>query len=170
MTKEFNIRALKSRDWMQFRDIRLEALRDYPKSFGAKYADELRLTEEEWRARLDNPQDRIFGLFHRNHLIGTNGVVTFNGDPEGKTALMIMWYMRSGYQKRGLFFELVKAGIDWAEAEPRFDRILVDYRDGNEASRRANQQHGFTYIGRKPKTWPDGITDDLVMYERRFER
>ena len=103
-------------------------------------------------------------------LIGTNGICTNREDESGKTALMIMWYMRSGYQGRGLFSGLVKAGIDWAEAEPRFERICVNHRDGNEASRKSNQKHGFTYIGQDPWTWPDGKTADLVMYERRFER
>jgi RimJ/RimL family protein N-acetyltransferase len=170
VSKEFNIRALTGDDWKKFRDIRLEALHFYPENFGAQYADELQLTENQWRARLDSPIDRVFGLFHNNLLIGTNGVMTHYGDPEGKTALMIMWYMRTGYQGQGLFHDLIKAGIDWAESEPRFNRILVDHRDGNEASRRSNQKHGFTYIGRKPKTWPDGETHDLVMYERKFER
>lgn len=170
MSKEFNIRALCGKDWMKFRDIRLEALRDYPGNFGALYADELQLAPEQWRARLDDTSGRVFGLFQHDHLIGLNGVVTHRDDPEGKTALMIMWFMRAGYQGQGLFHDLVKAGIDWAEAEPRFDRILVDHRDGNEASRKSNQKHGFTCVGREPKKWPDGKTEDMVLYKKVFER
>jgi RimJ/RimL family protein N-acetyltransferase len=170
MSKEFNIRALNGRDWQAFRDIRLEALRDYPGNFGAQYADELRLEKQQWIDRIEDPMGKIFGLFHGTHLIGTNGVCTYRDDPTGKTALMIMWYMRSGYQGRGLFSDLVKAGIDWAEAQPCFDCIRVHHRDGNEASRKSNQKHGFNYIEQEPWTWPDGKTVDLVMYERRFER
>ncbi len=170
MSKEFNIRALQGRDWQAFRDIRLEALRNFPGNFGAHYADELRLEKPDWIGRIEDPQGKIFGLFHGATLIGTNGICTNREDESGKTALMIMWYMRSGYQGRGLFSGLVKAGIDWAEAEPRFERICVNHRDGNEASRKSNQKHGFTYIGQDPWTWPDGKTADLVMYERRFER
>lgn len=170
MSKEFNIRALDAKDWQAFRDVRLEALRHYPGNFGAHYADEVKLTPAEWGTRLTDPKERIFGLFEGKHLIGTNGVVTYRDDPEGKTALMIMWYMRAGYQGRGLFEDLVKAGVDWAESETRFDRIRVHHRDGNEASRKSNQKHGFTFIGKEPWTWPDGKTVDLMMYERRFER
>lgn len=170
MSKEFNIRALDAKDWQTFRDVRLEALRHYPGNFGAHYAQEVKLTPEEWAARLTDPKERIFGLFEGKHLIGINGVVTYRDDPEGKTALMIMWYMRAGYQGRGLFENLVKAGVDWAESETRFDCIRVHHRDGNEASRRSNQKHGFTFIGQEPCDWPDGKTVDLMMYERRFER
>lgn len=170
MSEEFNIRALTKADWRDFRDVRLEALRFFPGNFGARYAEEVKFEEQDWTQRIESPKDRIFGLFHHDHLIGTNGVMTYWHDPEEKTAIMVMWYMRTGYQGRGLFHDLVGAGIEWAESQPRFEKICVNHRDGNEASRRCNQKHGFTCIGREPWTWPDGKTVDLVMYERKFER
>lgn len=166
MSQEFNTRALNSDDWKALRDVRLEALRFFPQNFGARYADEVRMEKQGWIDRIEQPDSRIFGLFHADRLIGTNGVVK----QDDTTALMIMWYMRCGYQGQGLFSDVVKAGIDWAESQPHFNKICVGHRDGNEASRRTNQKHGFTYIGREPHVWPDGKTVDLVKYERRFER
>ena len=170
MSEEFNIRALNAGDWQAFRDLRLEALRFFPQNFGASYADEVRYTKQDWIDRIENPENRIFGRFEQGRLIATNGVVKERSDPQGKTALMVMWYMHSAYQGRGLFHDVVKAGIDWAESQPHFERIVVNHRDGNDASRRCNEKHGFTYIGREKKLWPDGKEADLLMYERRFER
>lgn len=170
MSIKFNIRPLCGEDWMQFRAVRLKSLRDYPGNFGAFYADELQLTQEQWQARLDDQTGRVFGLFEKDYLIGINAVVPHRDDVEGKTALMIMWFMRAEYQGQGLFHDLVKAGLDWAESEKRFERILVSHRDGNDASRKSNQKNGFDYIGRKAETWPDGKMADSLMYEKRFER
>lgn len=170
MSKEFNIRALNISDWTSFRDVRLEALRFYPQCFGASYSDELRYSQKDWTDKLERKGDRVFGLFDNKVLIGINGVNTFRGDSDGKSALMTMWYMRTGYQGRGLFGDLVKAGIDWAEAEKRFDRICVNRRESNKAPLRSIEKYGFTSIAREPWTWPDGKTENLCMYERRFER
>lgn len=170
MTKEFNIRALRVSDWRSLRDVRLESLRFHPKNFGAHYADELRLHEPDWKEWIDSPKQQIFGLFHGSSLIGINGVVTCRDDSEGKTAKMVMWYMRAGYQGRGLFPDLVSAGIDWAKAKTQFERIHVAHRGGNHASGANIRKAGFTHISTEDWTWPDGITADYCLYEMRIER
>jgi RimJ/RimL family protein N-acetyltransferase len=46
--------------------------------------------------------------------------------------------------------------IDWAKNYPSFKRLVISHRDGNEASRRANQAFGFKFIGKELIEWPDG--------------
>jgi len=38
-----------------------------------------------------------------------------------------------------------------------FKRLFISYREGNEASRRANQAFGFKYIGKEDIDWPDDV-------------
>lgn len=168
MTEHFNIRALSGEDWKQFIDVRLEALAATPHAFGASLASESALSEADIRRMLDNEKQRIFGLFDNDRLIGLNAVFTDRTDERGTTALLAMWYLKAEYRGRGLFDRLVKEGVDWAERENRFDRILVSHREGNDASRAANQRAGFTYADKRLHVWGDGTCDFNHYYERKL--
>lgn len=168
MTEDFNIRALNGADWKQFIDVRLEALTATPHLFGASVATESALSETDIRGMLDNDKQRIFGLFDGKKLIGLNAVFTDQTDESGKTALLAMWYLNAAYRGRGLFQSLVTEGIDWAEREKRFDKIIVSHREGNDASRAANQRAGFTYAGKRLHVWGDGSYEFNHFYERRL--
>ena len=170
MSKEFNVRALGPHEWWDFRAIRLESLKAHPGNYGATYDEEAALPDQAWIARIVDPKSKIFGLFHHGKLIGLNGVFTYNNDPEGKTALMAMWYMREDYRGRGLFAQLAQTAIDWAEKQERFSQIRVHHRGGNYASEANIRKAGFAHIGTKDLIWPDGVTADFCMYEKRFER
>jgi RimJ/RimL family protein N-acetyltransferase len=170
MSQEFNIRALEASDWQAYRDIRLEALKTHEKNYGSRYVDEAAFPDQEWIDRITSDQGRIFGLFDGQHLTGINVVYTYRDDPTGGTALLAGWYMRDGYRGKGLFAHLVNASLDWAKAQPRFDRIRVHHRDGNHASEVNIRKAGFTHIGTEDWTWPDGVTADLCIYEKRIKR
>jgi hypothetical protein len=45
------VRDITAEQWRVLRDIRLAALRDAPSAFGSTYADEVALTERDWRSR-----------------------------------------------------------------------------------------------------------------------
>lgn len=168
MTDNFNIRALNGNDWQAFHAVRLEALRDTPSAFGASLATESVLGESDRRRMLDDNKQRIFGLFDGQKLIGLNAVFTDQNDRSGKTALLAMWYLHADYRGHGLFDGLVQAGLSWAEDEKRFDRILVSHREGNDASRKANQRAGFTYAGKRLHVWGDGTHDFNHLYEKKL--
>lgn len=170
MTETFSIRALKAEDWAAYRAIRLEALTQFPGNYGATHREEAALSDQAWIDRITDDKGCVFGMFKGAELIGTNVVYTYRDDPAGKTALMIGWYMREDYRGKGLFARLVQAGVEWAQAQERFDRIRVHHRGGNHASRANIIKAGFTHIGTEDWTWPDGVTEDFCMYERTFER
>ena len=163
------IRALEPTEWSQLRDLRLLALEDAPGAFGAKYPDAVQRSEHEWRAMITDPTRHAFGLFDAERLVGITGVLTASEDPSGQTAMLVMSYIVREYRRRGLSRLLYEARLAWIEAQPQFTRIVVSHRASNEASRRANQQHGFIATGQiTPRVWPDGVTEDEVFYELRL--
>lgn len=164
------IRALEPGDWQTFREIRLQALRGDPGFFFAPLSEEAALPPAEWQKRLERTAQCFFGYFDGTKLVGITGVVTAREDASGRTALFIASYLQPAYRGRGIAALFYKARFDWVREQPRIDRIVVSHRASNEPSRRAILGHGFVETGRALRRWPDGATDDEVLYEIRLQR
>ena len=164
----YAIRTLTPDDWQDFSSIRLEGLKNYPHFFGSTHAAERAYTQTDWQNWLSKKDGALFGLYHNNAIIGTTGLITTNEDPT--MGLMIASYISPAHQRKGLSSKLYEARLVWAAAFKQWKTLRVSHRDGNEASRRANQKWGFVYIHSMTKTWPDGITADNLYYELDLEQ
>jgi RimJ/RimL family protein N-acetyltransferase len=162
------IRALDSTEWAAFRDFRLQALKAAPGVFGSSYQAEVTMTAEEWQRTVTGPGHQVFALFDGEDLIGITAAFTWREDPSGETALLGMSFILPEYRGRGLSRLLYETRLDWIRKHAQFKRVVVFHRQSNEASRRANQRHGFLPIGRAPHAWPDGTTEDEIFYELRI--
>lgn len=151
-----HIRQLLPEDWEHLRDVRLYALQHDPQYFGSNYAREAAFTPDIWQERLANPLSATFGLFKDSELIGITGILTCREDPKGETALMVMSFIKTEHRGQGYAKLFYEARIAWAKEQPHIKKIVVGHREGNEASRRANQRFGFEHIGQKMTSWPDG--------------
>ena len=158
------IRLLARDDWQAFRTIRLAALQAHPGAYSATYAEAVQRSDAEWQAPLAAEDRAVFGLFDGAELVGITGVLTDRGDPSGETAMLVMSFIAPAYRGRGLSSLLYRARLAWIAQHPRFARVVVSHRASNEASRRANQRHGFTLTHVAPRTWPDGVVEDEVFY------
>ncbi len=167
-TGSISIRPLDVAEWSQLRDLRLRALEDAPGAFAVTYEEAAHRSESDWRTMITNPSRRIFGLFDGDKLIGITGVLTSSEDPSD-TAMLVMSYIDRAYRRRGLSSMFYEARLAWARAQPKLVRVVVSHRESNEASRRANQRHGFIATGQiTPRVWPDGATENEVFYELRL--
>jgi RimJ/RimL family protein N-acetyltransferase len=165
------IRSLDVAEWPQLRDLRLRALEDAPGVYSATYEEVARRSETDWRAMITDPARQVFGLFDVDTMIGITGIFTSSEDSSGQTAVLVMSYIVREYRRRGLSRMLYEARLAWARAHPKLTRIVVSHRESNEASRRANQRHGFVPTGRiDSRVWPDGSTEDEVFYELQLSK
>lgn len=123
------------------------------------------LPDAAWIAQLNSPSCAVFGLFDAEHLVGITAVFTDREDPSGQTAVLAMSFILPDYRGRGLSTLLYDARLAWARARPQFRRVLVGHRASNEASRKANQRHGFKFLHQRPHVWPDGGAEDEWLYE-----
>jgi RimJ/RimL family protein N-acetyltransferase len=76
-----------------------------------------------------------------------------------------MSFIAPEYRRRGLSSKLYAARLDWTRKQDRFNRVVVAVRASNDASRRSCRRFGFTCVGRTPRAWPDGTTEDELVYE-----
>jgi RimJ/RimL family protein N-acetyltransferase len=110
----------------------------------------------------------IFGLYDHETLIGSTAAFTDRADETGKTCFLAGSYIREEYRGHGLSKLFYEARIGWAKSHGGFNTITVGHREGNEASRRANQKFGFQFKETIEKQWGDGSTGTLHVYELRI--
>ena len=63
---------------------------------------------------------------------------------------------------------LYQSRLDWIRMRGQFKRAVTTIRASNEVSQRVCRAFGFTYIGREARTWPDGSTEDELIFELRM--
>ena len=68
------------------------------------------------------------------------------------------------YRGRGLSKLIYEARLDWARIND-YERVIVAHRNGNDASRAANQAFGFKLYESEKIEWFDGTKDLDCRYE-----
>ena len=160
---EFRLQKLMSADWLLLKQMRLEALLNEKMVFGGSYEEESLRSDDDWKIRLSGGDKAYFSIFDRNqNCIGLTGIFKHK-DIEG-AAILVASYIRAQYRGLGLSSLLYQARIEWAK-ENGFKKIIVSHREGNLASKSANQRAGFHYTHSEEKVWPDGQSAQNLFYE-----
>jgi RimJ/RimL family protein N-acetyltransferase len=155
-------------DWQEYKAVRLEALAAHENVYGGSYAQESAWSDSQWQFLLVSEKNAFFGLYEGGALIGCAGVVTDRSDKTERTAVLIGSYIREDFRGRKLSRLLYAARIDWVVGSGKFDCIAVAHKEGNEASRRANQAFGFAHTGQETTSWGDGSQGVKHKYEMRI--
>lgn len=166
MNTDITIRRWAESDWKIFKAIRLESLSAHADLFGPSYNVESAKDDAFWKECI-NQGGAVFGLYDKEIVIGLTGVYRYRASP-ADTAILCMSYIRAEYRGRGLSDLLYKARIDWAKQQDGIIKVLVEHREGNEASRRANQRWGFVFHSIKEQVYGNGETAKEYMYELRI--
>jgi len=76
--------------WHDYRDLRLEALKEEPLAFGSAYEEELPYSEADWRSRIKNV---IFAMIDGK----PGGMIVYVRNPRSKTnhILRYLWRLRA---------------------------------------------------------------------------
>ncbi len=100
-------------DWQELRDIRLEALRNAPESFGSSYEREIVRPEAHWRDRIARGGTFLAFIPEVSAPAGLAG--GYREDPD--TMELVSMYVRPQARGRGVGEALVAAVARWAEAQ-----------------------------------------------------
>lgn len=166
--RDIKIKQLLEHDWQFAKSIRLLALQQNPDVFLSSYDEESQYEDSVWKNQLKITDGATFGLFDDNQIIGITGVFTWRGDASGKTAILSMSFIDSAYRGKGYSRLLYDARIAWAKQQDSFDKLRVSHREGNEASRMANQSFGFELKKQEMIDWPDGTRGFEYNYELKI--
>ena len=135
-----HIRRVRSDEWRELRELRLEALRDAPDAFVTRYEQALEYPEEEWRSRTSWP---TFVADEGSRLLGM--ATAWPKEPP-VTAALIQMYVRPDARGTGVAEGLVEAVVTWARAGG-YCRLELGVVEGNERAERLYARCGFARTG-----------------------
>ena len=165
---DVEVRPFLTTEWQYYKGVRLKALQSDPAVFGSNFAKEAAYPDERWQKQLDSTASGVFGVFHFGDVIGITGIVL---DRENATTAKL-WgsWLEPQWRGRGLSEKMYAARISWAKDNPLVRRIVVSHRQGNIASKKSNQKHGFVFSHATDHLWHDGLTEPELFYELVIKR
>ena len=138
------IRPLSFADAAQWRELRLEALRNYPTAFASAYEEAL---EQDLSARIpsyDSPSV-LFGAFVGGTLSGSAGLYVWPGMKQRHKAELWGMYVAPSLHRRGLGSALLSAVIE--HARTRVAVVQLTVLQANDAAKALYSRFGFVSYG-----------------------
>jgi GNAT superfamily N-acetyltransferase len=155
-------------DWEAFKAIRLEALGKHENFFAVSVNSASSKEDGYWKdTLLDVHKAAVFGLYDVDKVIGLTAIFRDWTGREG-VAVLCMSYIREEYRGQGLSEKLYEARIDWAKSQGDIRIVTVGHREGNDASRAANQRWGFELTEVKDQVYGNGETAKDYIYELKI--
>ena len=135
------VRPAKIEEWQVLRDIRLDALRDAPDSFGSTYAENAALAETDWRRKVSRG-GTFFAFVPEVNGTEPSGLVDGFEETPGTVELVSLW-VRPQARGLGVGDALVAAVIDWAEKRNAAS-VHLWLTDTNQYARMLYERCGFS--------------------------
>jgi ribosomal protein S18 acetylase RimI-like enzyme len=155
--------------WSDYRDLRLEALKIEPATFGSAYEEELPLPEAEWRRRMQNalfavedslPDSRPVGIIvcMRNNRVKTSHICN-----------IYSVYLDDGYRGRGIGNLLMEAALAEINKMAGVVKIELAVNPTQKAAEHLYRKYGFRVTGRVKKALcVNGKFYDELMMEKHL--
>jgi RimJ/RimL family protein N-acetyltransferase len=166
------IRSAIESDVAAFRELRLEALRNHPESFGADYERDAAAPETHWRERLTGGIDSPTGIIHfavsDQRLVGMAGVYRKASPKEQHYATIWGVYVRPDWRGLRIAEAMIAACVAWAQTE-KLRLVKIAAVATNAAAIRCYLRCGFTVYGVDPEgIHYNGIYYDELLMARRL--
>jgi RimJ/RimL family protein N-acetyltransferase len=137
------ISRLNADRWQDYRDLRLEALKNEPLAFSSSYEEEQLIVETGWRTRIENAlfaidNGKLVGIvgFFRNNRIKTNHVGEIFGV-----------YVRPAYRDKGIGKQLITAIIEEIKKTEGIEKIKIGVNPTQKAAAHIYRKFGFKKVG-----------------------
>lgn len=152
--------------WDEYKKIRLEALETDPQAFGSAFEEEEKLTEEEWRRRI---QGVLFAFFD-GQIVGIASVVFQNRVKIGHIANIYGVYVKPAFRRKGVGKKLLEAALEEVMRNKKIDKVKLTVNPLQTEAVRLYEDMGFTAVGTMKKEIKIGdVYYDEVLMEKLID-
>jgi ribosomal protein S18 acetylase RimI-like enzyme len=161
------IREANPANVMQFRELRLEALRNSPIEFGADYEKNVNQPPKYWEDMLTTQSDEstIFLAEHDSELMGMTGIRRGSSPKTRHSALIWGVYVQPQWRGLHIAEELINSCLTWAKAR---NMVIAKLGVGtvNQSAIRCYERCGFKTYGTEPRAglYEGKYYDAYLMY------
>jgi RimJ/RimL family protein N-acetyltransferase len=149
-SSDLHIRRLLSGDAVEYRALRLRALRDHPEAFTSSYEEEALKPLASSEQRLgDTSLVRFWGAFVDSRLVGTVGLDREQRLKVQHKALVIGMYVAPEHAQRGIAQALLGTLLTDARAS-QLELLVLTVTSGNQGAERLYLNAGFASWGIEP--------------------
>ncbi len=141
------IRQLTPTDAENYRNIRLEALKNKPEAFSSSYEEEVEYSVEKYRSRFNNDHTYTFGAFEGENLVGTVTLICETKKKIRHRATIVAMYVKPDQRKLGVGKTLMTMAINKAKELEKIEQIYLAVTVGNEPAKRLYTSLGFVTYG-----------------------
>lgn len=163
-----NIRLLKTEDWLAYKTLRLEALRNHPEAYGSSFEEESNLSDEQFAASFKNCD--MYGCFVDNELVGIAGFFVYSQLKMQHRGVLFAMYIKPDYRKMGIADVLVKTIIQ--HAKKRVTQLHLTVVTTNQVALNLYEKNGFRVYGTEPRALKVGnqfYDEHMMVREFSFD-
>lgn len=159
------IYTVQRRDWREYREIRLAALKDTPSAFASTWQEEASLTPPQWMERAQRSQDGktltiVVAVDDAGRWVGLVGGYRPSG--QGVDAELISMWVAPDCRGSGIGIELLRGVLAWAEAHGA-STIGLWVNKANRAAISLYDKAGFRRTGETDKLPSDPTQREIRM-------
>jgi ribosomal protein S18 acetylase RimI-like enzyme len=167
------IHTVQRRDWPEYREIRLAALKDAPSAFASTWQEEAPLTAAQWMERAQRSGDGdtltiVIAADDAGRWVGLAGGYRPPGRPGADAELISMW-VAPDCRGHNIGPELVRAVLAWAESH-RAGSVGLWVNEANRAAISLYEKAGFRRTGEVDKLPSDPAQQEIRMLRRLDSR
>ncbi|MGZ5846946.1 MAG: N-acetyltransferase family protein [Ramlibacter sp.] len=150
------IRRLTAADAVDYRALRLRALREHPEAFTSSWEEDADKPVSATQARLADARQTFWGAFERGALCGVVGLERLPRAKERHKGWVVGMYVAPEAAGHGCGAALLEALLAQASTEGLQD-LLLTVTEGNDGALRCYRRAGFAPFGVEPRAvWVDG--------------
>jgi ribosomal protein S18 acetylase RimI-like enzyme len=164
------VRRIRTGEWRQYRELRLEALKDAPLAFEERYSESVEQADEFWQGRVargaSGVGSSLFVAVDAGRFVAKASCFVESEVTEHVSTQIVGVYVTPRHRGNGVAEALLTATIRWAREEPRADRIRLFVMQENERATAFYRRIGFHDTGVAVAYPPDPAYSELEMEYR----
>ncbi|MBP2241904.1 RimJ/RimL family protein N-acetyltransferase [Cytobacillus eiseniae] len=143
-----DIRRLKPSDAVEYREMRLIALKSHPEAFASSFEEEKENPADIYAKRFASDESYTFGAFEKEKLIGSVTLLKETKLKLKHRALIVAMYVSDDSRRKGVGKALIAAALDHAKSQAGIEQIYLAVESTNEPAKKLYSSFGFEVFGK----------------------